>query len=79
MDKVDVLLGEAPVLPHEVGEGEVSVGCLTLRQEDCIVEAQILSARQFLVLFEYVVEPVGNVQFRLENSTAVTTASTAQP
>ena len=35
---------EAFVLPHEVGHGEVSVGSLALRQEDGVVEADVLVA-----------------------------------
>ena len=67
-----MLVGETAVFAHEVGEREVPVGRLALRQEDGVVEAQVLAAGQLLVLFENVVEPVGNVQLRLENDTGVT-------
>ena len=66
-DEVDVLVGETLVLPHEVGEREVPVGRLPLRQEDGVVEAQVLAASHLLVLLENVVEPVCDVQLRLRD------------
>ena len=63
-----MFVSETLVLPHEVGEGEVSVGRLALRQEYAVVEAEVLPASHLLVLLEDVVEPVGDIQLRLTDT-----------
>lgn len=40
---------EALIFSHEVSKSEVTVGALLLREEDWIVEAEVLSGRQPLV------------------------------